>query len=61
MGCRLGVGGNVCPSVGPSVRPWEREREGERGGDWRGKKKVILDSNKKDDDEGDYDLDDRLR
>ena len=26
----LGVGGNVCPSVGPSVRPWERERERER-------------------------------
>ena len=50
-------------SVRPSVRPSVpgREREGERGGDWRGKKKVILDSNKKDDDEGDYDLDDRLR
>ena len=48
-------------SVRPSVRPSVPGREGERGGDWRGKKKVILDSNKKDDDEGDYDLDDRLR
>jgi len=55
--------GRQCLSVRRSVRPslGEREREGERGGDWRGKKKVILDSNKKDDDEGDYDLDDRLR
>ena len=26
MGCRLGVGGNDCPSV----RPWEREREAKR-------------------------------
>ena len=58
LGCSgLSVGGTrQCLSVRPSLGGGDgRERERER---WRGKKKVILDSNKKDDEDN---FDDRLR